>query len=85
LFFHGAKVIQSRQSTKFIALFLSLNYFKEHHSKPFGMEIWCIGKMFVLLQPKDGQARGILYISGQRIARPTRGLYIVNGKKVVIK
>ncbi len=29
---------------------------------------------------------GVFYnIAGQRVAQPTKGLYIVNGKKVVIK
>ncbi len=33
-----------------------------------------------------GQADGEFYnLAGQRVARPTKGLYIVNGKKVVIK
>ncbi len=29
--------------------------------------------------------KGIFNLSGQRIAQPTKGLYIVNGKKVIIK
>ena len=33
-----------------------------------------------------GQTDGIYYnLAGQRVAQPTKGLYIVNGKKVVIK
>ena len=30
-------------------------------------------------------ANGCYNLAGQRVARPTKGLYIVNGKKVVIK
>ena len=34
----------------------------------------------------NGQADGTYYnLAGQRVAQPTKGLYIVNGKKVVIK
>ena len=29
--------------------------------------------------------KGIFNLNGQRIAQPTKGLYIVNGKKVIIK
>ena len=33
-----------------------------------------------------GQTDGEFYnLAGQRVAQPTKGLYIVNGKKVVIK
>ncbi len=33
-----------------------------------------------------GQAEGTYFnLAGQRVAQPTKGLYIVNGKKVVIK
>ena len=35
-----------------------------------------------LLPPSDGK---VYTLSGQRVAQPTKGLYIVNGKKVVIK
>jgi hypothetical protein len=35
---------------------------------------------------KTTKANGEYYnLAGQRVAQPTKGLYIVNGKKVVIK
>ena len=34
---------------------------------------------------KDADNNSIYNMNGQRVAQPTRGLYIVNGKKVVIK
>lgn len=34
---------------------------------------------------KDTNIREVYNLNGQRVAQPTRGLYIVNGKKVVIK
>jgi hypothetical protein len=33
----------------------------------------------------DTNIREIYNINGQRIAQPTKGLYIVNGKKVIMK
>lgn len=33
----------------------------------------------------EKDAEGIYNLSGQRVAQPTKGLYIVNGKKVIIK
>ena len=36
-------------------------------------------------QGEEMQQQGIYNLSGQRIQKPTQGLYIVNGKKVVIK
>ena len=33
---------------------------------------------------RDATHRGYYNLSGQRMAQPTRGLYIVNGKKVII-
>ena len=33
----------------------------------------------------DKQTTGVYNLNGQRVAQPTKGLYIVNGKKVVIK
>ena len=30
-------------------------------------------------------AEGFYTISGQRVTKPTKGLYIVNGKKIIIK
>jgi roadblock/LC7 domain-containing protein len=33
----------------------------------------------------EQEAEGYYNLSGQRIAQPTNGLYIVNGKKVIIK
>ena len=38
------------------------------------------------VQGSEFKANGEYYnLSGQRVAQPTRGLYIVNGKKVIIK
>jgi hypothetical protein len=35
---------------------------------------------------KVASENGVYYnIAGQRVAQPTKGLYIVNGKKVIIK
>ena len=33
----------------------------------------------------EASAEGIYSLSGQRVANPVKGLYIVNGKKVIIK
>ena len=33
----------------------------------------------------EGEMRNVYNLSGQRVTQPTKGLYIVNGKKVVIK
>ena len=32
-----------------------------------------------------GVANGIFNLSGQRVSKPTKGLYIINGKKVLVK
>ena len=37
------------------------------------------------LSPTDLKREGVYNLNGQRVAQPTKGLYIVNGKKVVIK
>lgn len=34
---------------------------------------------------KSGNAGAVYNLSGQRVAQPTRGLYIVNGKKYIVK
>ena len=47
-----------------------------------GSGIWAIGTE----QPaKGGKAKGIYDLSGRRVSTPTRGLYIMNGKKVFVK
>ena len=38
------------------------------------------------LTPALSEGEGVVYnLRGQRVAQPTKGLYIVNGKKVIIK
>ena len=38
------------------------------------------------LRVKNGESAAAVYnLSGQRVAQPTKGLYIINGKKVVVK
>ena len=32
-----------------------------------------------------GVANGIFNLSGQRVQKPVKGLYIINGKKVLVK
>ena len=37
------------------------------------------------MRNEEGEMRNVYNLSGQRVAQPTKGLYIVNGKKVVVK
>ena len=34
---------------------------------------------------RDGENETFFNLAGQRVAQPTKGLYIVNGKKIIIK
>ena len=37
------------------------------------------------MRNEEGEMRNVYNLNGQRVAQPTRGLYIVNGKKIVVK
>ncbi len=37
------------------------------------------------VESRESRAESLFNLSGQRVSKPSMGLYIVNGKKVVIK
>jgi hypothetical protein len=41
--------------------------------------------IFVIRQPEQRVVKGIYNLQGQRVEHPTRGIYIKNGRKYIIK
>ena len=63
-------------------------------TKPYtwGASVWTLEKSAVEVETgisevkgESGEVKGILDLSGRRVENPTTGIYIVNGKKVIIK
>ncbi|MEE0689742.1 MAG: hypothetical protein UCJ13_02790, partial [Bacteroidaceae bacterium] len=44
-----------------------------------------IGDIVTSDKVQNGKLQGIFNLSGQRVSKPTKGLYIINGKKVLVK
>jgi hypothetical protein len=44
-----------------------------------------IGDIVTSDKVQNGKLQGIFNLSGQRVQKPVKGLYIINGKKVLVK
>ena len=53
-------------------------------AKGFRLSFDSVNGIDTIMQAEDGRIQGIYNVAGQRVSVPTKGLYIVNGKKVVV-